>query len=316
MPANVFLLHPAGGMPSTWFGALLGPLSGVWQVATVSEPERSEERRRDVMVRWTVASDGAELAAMTLWDHGATAVAEADGPSSTVVLTASYPTAEAAMRVAGELGAGTEDVDPGWRDAWKAHAEPVEVGAHLLVAPAWRSVPVAGDRLVLEIDSGPCFGSGTHPSTRLILRLLAEHPPAGAVVLDVGTGSGILAVAAARLGAEEVVAVDLDPEAVAVTAANAERNGVSLLVHPSTTPVDSLDVTADVALVNVTAAVHAEVGPRVVTRVKAGGWLYVAGLLPGQWTHVAASYAGCDVMDRPELDGWVGAVLRCRADSD
>jgi len=264
----------------------------------------------DLVVRVPVATGdpvAAEVAALCLWDLGATAVGEEPGH-----LVASFPTAEAARTVAAELGASLEEVDAGWRDAWKEYAEAVEVGDWLLVAPAWRPVPVAGDRLVLEIDPGPCFGSGSHASTRLLLQLLAARPPVGATVLDVGTGSGILAVAAARLGAERVVAVDVDPAAVTVTTANADRNGVRDLVAASTTPVEAVQVTADLALVNVTAGVHAELGPVTVPRVRPGGELLLAGLLPGQWRHVAASYHGCDLVERPELDGWVGARLRRR----
>jgi ribosomal protein L11 methyltransferase len=269
----------------------------------------------DVVVRWAIPAADAELAALALWDHGATAVSESSGPEAesgeeaTIVLVASYPTAAAAAEVAAVLGAETEVVDPSWRDAWKAYAAPVEISRDLIVVPAWRPVAVAGSRLVLEIDSGPCFGSGSHASTRLILQLLAARPPVGETILDVGTGSGILAVAAARLGAAGVVAVDIDPAAVAVTEANAERNGVTNRVRASNTRVGDLLTTFDGAMINVTAGVHAELGRAVVALVRPGGWLYVAGLLPGQWPHVAGAYAGCLAAAEPELDGWVGVIL-------
>jgi ribosomal protein L11 methyltransferase len=261
----------------------------------------ADEDGRDVVVRWVVPAVDAELAALALWDHGATAVSESATPQGgAIVLVASYPTAAAAIDVATILGADTEVVDPQWRDAWKTYAEAVEIGTEVVVVPAWRPVPVGGNRLVLEIDSGPCFGSGSHASTRLILQLLATRPPVGETVLDVGTGSGILAVAAARLGAAGVTAVDVDPAAVVVTE----------LIRASTTPLRDLQATFDGAMVNVTAAVHAELGGAVVSLLKPGGWLYVAGLLPGQWPHVAGAYAGCGVTDEPELDSWRGVVLR------
>lgn len=271
----------------------------------------------DLVVRVPVTAEAgldpvaaAELASLRLWDLGATAVGEQSGPDGTLSLVASFPTPQAARTVAASLGVAAEEVAPDWRDAWREYAEAVEVAGGLLVAPSWRPVALAGDRLVLEIDPGPCFGSGTHASTRLLLQLLAAHPPLGATVLDVGTGSGILAVAAARLGAERVVAVDVDPAAVTVAAANADRNGVGGVVAASVTPIGALEVTADLAVVNVTAGVHAEVGPATVERVRPGGELLLAGLLPGQWRHVAGAYGGCDVIERPELDGWVGARLR------
>ena len=270
----------------------------------------------DLVVRRPSSRSRAELAALELWDLGATAVEErdaeerpAEGGEEAVVLVASFPTPAAARAVAAELGLEVEAVPLGWRDEWKRHAVAVEAGPAIVVAPAWRPVTVAGDRLLLEIDPGPCFGSGSHPSTRLILQLLAERPPAGLTVLDVGTGSGILAVAAARLGATRVVAVDIDPDAVAVTRANSRRNGVEDQVEVSTTDIGGVAEIADLALVNVTAGVHAELGAAVAARVRAGGQLLLAGLLPGQWRHVAGAYPGCEVTARPELDGWAGAVL-------
>jgi ribosomal protein L11 methyltransferase len=265
---------------------------------------------RDVVVLWPVERAEAELAALELWDRGATAVEERDTGAGSVLLVASYPAPNAARVVAAQLELDTELVPGGWRDAWKRHAVAIEVGPSIVVTPAWRPVPVADGRLVVEIDPGPCFGSGSHASTRLILELLAADPPVGSVVLDVGTGSGILAVVAARLGAARVVAVDLDPEAPAVTEANARRNAVDDQIEVSTTDVGDLDVVADLALVNVTAGVHIEAAGAVVDRVRPGGRLLLAGLLPGQWRHVADAYAGCEVVALPELDGWVGAVLR------
>jgi ribosomal protein L11 methyltransferase len=264
----------------------------------------------DIVVRWPVLSGAAELAALELWDRGATAVEERPADGDGVVLVASYPTPRAARLVAATLELDTETVPPGWRDEWKRHAVSVEVGTSIVVAPAWRPVPVVADRLVLEIDSGPCFGSGSHASTRLILQLLAEEPPAGLTVLDVGTGSGILAVAAARLGASRVIAIDLDPESPAVTDANARRNGVDDRIEASTTDLAALGDMVDLALVNVTAGVHDGLAAAVIAHVLPGGRILVAGLLPGQWQHVADAYGTCEVVTLPELDGWVGAVLR------
>ncbi len=270
----------------------------------------------DVVVRWTVAAADAELAALALWDHGATAVGESPAGGHDVALTASYPTAEAARLVASELGsrAGrveSVEVDGAWRDAWRAHATTVVVDGGLVVAPTWTEVerPDAG-RTLLRIDPGHCFGSGSHPSSRLILGLLAADPPDDLQVLDVGTGSGILAVAAAVLGATMVVGVDIDPASPAVVAANAGSNGVADRVRAATTPVEDLPAGAyDLALVNVTAGVHVELAAATLRAVRPGGRLLLAGLLPGQWRHVAGAYPGREVVTLPELDGWAGAVL-------
>lgn len=270
----------------------------------------------DLTVEVSVPSDQAELAADELWQAGATAVALHDAGSTTRVV-ASYPTADAARLVTAELahrGAALVEVDPAWRDAWKQFAQPVEVGSRLTVAPAWREVAVGapGDnRVVLRIDPGDCFGSGSHPSTRLILAALDRDPPSVSdAVLDVGCGSGILAVAAARLGAGSVTAVDIDPAAIDVTAANAAANGVGDRITASATPINEVAGSFDLALVNVTGGVQATLAAEVVRLTRPGGRILVAGLLPGQWRHVAGAYAGAAVTTRTELEGWEGVELR------
>lgn len=263
----------------------------------------------DLVVHWGVATERAELAAEELWDRGATAVElRPDGAGTTLV--ASFPTSDAATTVAGEIGGHVVEVAPDWADAWRAHAEPVHVGG-LVVAPAWRDVAITG-ATVVRIDPGPCFGSGTHPSTRLLLGLLAARPPCDLAVADVGAGSGILAVAAAVLGAASVQAVDIDPASAAIIGGNASRNGVAPAVRAWTGSADSLEGPVDLALVNVTAAVHVTLAPAVGDVVAPGGRILLAGLLPGQWRHVAGAYPGCEVVAEPELDGWVGADLRLR----
>lgn len=278
-------------------------------------PDRRHRERpltADLVVELTVPLSDAELAADTLWASGATALEWRDGAAN-ATLVASFPTPDAARLVAVEVGGRLVEVDPGWRDAWRAFARPVEVGARLLVAPGWRDVPVGGGRLVLAIDPGGSFGSGSHPSTRMVLAALDRTPPAGLRVLDVGCGSGILSVAAARLGAAEVVGVDIEPEAVEVTAANAARNGVGEKVTALATPVAELAGRFDVALVNVTAAVHAALGAAVLERLEPGGRLVLAGLLPGQWRHVAGAYPRTTVVERLALDGWEGVELAAPA---
>ena len=261
----------------------------------------------DIVVELTVPEEVAELSADRLWGSGATALEWRDG-TGTVTLIASFPTSDAATTVAAEVGGVARAVDDSWRDVWKRYAQPVEVGG-LVVAPAWRDVDV-GDGVAVRIEPGWSFGSGTHPSTRLILAALDRDPPVGLRVLDVGSGSGILSVAAALLGAAEVEAIDIDDEAVRAGRANAAANGVGERVRVSATPVEALTGTWDVGLVNVTAAVHAAIGVHVAPLVRPGGRLVLAGLLPGQWRHVAGAYPATTVLDRPELEGWEGVVLR------
>jgi ribosomal protein L11 methyltransferase len=144
----------------------------------------------------------------------------------------------------------------------------------------------------------------------MILAALDRRPPEpDGAVLDAGCGSGVLSVAAALLGARRVVAVDIDPAAVEATSANARTNGVAGRVDARLGSVGSVAGPFDLALVNVTAGVHAAIGPDVVVRLAAGGRIVLAGLLPGQWRHIEGSYPGAVVVEQLELDGWEGLEL-------
>jgi ribosomal protein L11 methyltransferase len=268
----------------------------------------------DLLVRLVVPASQVDVAVDRLWTSGATAVEEraSDVPAGAVTLLAGFPTPEAARAVAGALipwRAEVEEVDDGWRDVWKRFAQPIEVET-LVVAPAWRPVDAGDGRLVLSIDPGGCFGSGTHPTTRLLLAQLVRRIAPGSSVFDVGTGSGILAVAAASLGAGRVVAVDIDPDAARVAAVNAAANHVASRVEVSTSPAASVTGRFDLVLANLTAATLASLAGVLVGAVGSGGLLLVSGMLPGQWDHISDRFAPLEVEQMLELEGWVGVVLR------
>jgi ribosomal protein L11 methyltransferase len=188
----------------------------------------------------------------------------------------------------------------------------VRAGRHVLLQPAWLPVGDAaaeGDVIVL-LDPGRSFGSGSHPSTRLVLAALEDVIGGGERVLDVGCGSGVLAVAAARLGAASVVAVDIDPEAIEVTAANAARNGVAEQVAASTESLEELDGTFDVVLANIGVRVLTDLAGALVEAVGAGGTLVLAGLLEDQADGVVAACVGTTELSKPVEDGWAAPVLR------
>ena len=113
-----------------------------------------------------------------------------------------------------------------WAEAWKVHYQPVRIGQHLLIRPRWVEMEAQPDDVVISLDPGMAFGTGTHPTTQLCLEALEAHVQHGYQVLDLGCGSGILAIAAAKLGASQVIGFDIDPIAVKATIENAEDNGV------------------------------------------------------------------------------------------
>lgn len=120
--------------------------------------------------------------------------------------------------------------DSEWKDNWKQYFKPKKVGKRIVVKPTWEEYEKSGDDIVIEIDPGMAFGTGTHETTSLCLKLMEDYMKAGDKVLDVGSGSGILSIAGAYLGAEDVLAIDIDPEAVRVTGENVALNNCQNIV--------------------------------------------------------------------------------------
>lgn len=265
--------------------------------------------------RFVVDAGDAELVADRLWLHGATAVGERP-LGSLVELEAGFPTVDAAADAVEALGIrGAEVVDAGPAlaaalDAWTAHARPVRVeGLH--VRPSWLAAdddpPAPGERVVV-VDPSRAFGSGSHPSTRACLRAVARFAGPGTAVLDVGCGSGVLAVAAAVVGARRVVAVDVDPVAVAATLANAGRNRV--LVDARVGSAADVEGRFDLVLANVGAAVALSVAPALAARCTPGGRVVVAGLYEDRAGELEEGLdaAGFVVDDRRVEDGWATCI--------
>ena len=182
-----------------------------------------------------------------------------------------------------------ELADEDWSLSWKQHWQPDPVGQTLLILPAWLSVPEEhAQRLVLTMDPGSAFGTGSHPTTRLCLEALEATPPAGKRVADLGCGSGVLGLAALGLGAREVIAVDTDSLAIRATAENAELNGLSpeaLLVRQGSleTLEDLLGSRpADLLLCNILAPVIEALAPGFQSVLSADGRGLLSGLLVEQ----------------------------------
>ncbi|MBL8343257.1 MAG: 50S ribosomal protein L11 methyltransferase [Rubrivivax sp.] len=198
--------------------------------------------------------------------------------------------------------------DEDWVRLTQAQFEPVPITPTFYIVPSWHEPP-AGAEVVLRLDPGLAFGTGTHATTRMCLRWLARHAAAAAQrwssVLDYGCGSGILAIAAARLGAGAVHAVDIDPAAVRATLDNAARNGVVLHVGLP----DAAGVAAGrhaLVLANILATPLKLLAPVLAGHLAPGGRLVMAGILERQADELRAAYAPylpVDVLDRD--DGWV-----------
>jgi len=181
--------------------------------------------------------------------------------------------------------------DQDWTRAWMDQFQPMRFGRRLWIYP-WNIEPPAddADAIVVRLDPGLAFGTGTHPTTALCLEWLDAIDLAGLTVIDYGCGSGVLAIAALKLGAARVVGVDNDPQALAASRDNAERNGVSERLQ-LLTPAEFVEAPADALVANILAGPLAELASRFSSCVKPGGALALSGILRGQEIELVERYA-------------------------
>jgi ribosomal protein L11 methyltransferase len=221
------------------------------------------------------------------------------------------------LRVLDEVFAGLANVEvhveaieeKDWGKTWRAHYEAVEVGRSLLVRPSWKPATGGHDRLEVIIDPSMAFGTGTHFTTVGCLEALEDALDGrpGATVLDLGTGTGILAIAAARLGADSTLGVDTDPEAVVVAQRNLEINGVQQSVTVRHGDLAGVDGTFDVVLANILAPVLCDLAGELAAHMNPGASLVVSGLLVDQEEEVrrALTAAGVEISNRRSDGEWV-----------
>jgi ribosomal protein L11 methyltransferase len=197
--------------------------------------------------------------------------------------------------------------DEDWLEAWKATITPIHVG-RFLVRPTW-SDATALDAITIALDPGMAFGTGLHPTTQQCLEAVSYLDLEGLRVLDVGTGSGILAIAAAKRGAREVVGVDTDPLAVRAARENAEANRVAVAVHEGSAA--EVEGTFDVVLANLVGPVLVDVAPHLRARLATSGSLVSAGITTLAERDVLAAFVaeGLGVVDRDERADWVRLIL-------
>jgi ribosomal protein L11 methyltransferase len=189
-----------------------------------------------------------------------------------------------------------------WVRLTQAQFDPIRISDRLWIVPTWHDAPNA-EAINIVLDPGLAFGTGSHPTTRLCLRWLDAHLQAGESLLDYGCGSGILAIAAAKLGAARVWGVDLDPQAVQSAQDNAAANAVDAAFF---VPASAPDTVADVVIANILTNPLKALMPLLAARVRVGGRIVLSGILVEQADAVMAIYAEQFVMHRwGEDEGWV-----------
>ncbi len=192
--------------------------------------------------------------------------------------------------------------DKDWVRAWMDQFEPMRFGQRLWIVPSWHTPPEA-DAVNLMLDPGMAFGTGTHPTTSLCLTWLDQHAPVGLNVIDYGCGSGVLALAAQKLGANKVRGTDIDPQAITASEQNAERNQADidfkLVKNFQADP-------ADLLVANILAGPLKELAPEFIRLLKPGGTLVLSGLLTNQAAELISFYhqQGFALLEQQDLDDW------------
>lgn len=283
------------------------------------------------------AHEATEAVANFLWEVGATGVIEEEDRAFRGLRAFFPPPSDPAAlrdRLTGyldelraldiPLGSGEVEVRllPGeaWADLWRSHFRPLPIGRRLLVCPPWEApagpppVGPAGPRTVVLIEPGRAFGNGSHATTRGCLELLERALDAVPVarLLDVGTGSGVLAIAAARLGVHDVRAIDSDPDAVAAATANAARNDVAGRVSVELGSLETwVGPPADLVLANLLGSAHVALAPALARRSAAAGCLIAGGLLVHEVPAVVGAFVpeGFHLVELVEHEGWATLFL-------
>ena len=178
--------------------------------------------------------------------------------------------------------------DKDWEREWMDNFHPIKFGKRLWVCPSWRDIPDPTAVNVM-LDPGLAFGTGTHPTTALCMQWLDQHIESEQTVVDFGCGSGILGIAALKLGAKRVVGIDIDPQAIEASTANAARNNVSGQIELYL-PKDQPQLQADVVVANILAGPLADLSQIISGYVKPGGLLALSGILQSQAQSVIAAY--------------------------
>jgi len=207
-----------------------------------------------------------------------------------------------------------------WSETWKSFFKPLIIGKNIVVKPTWETYEPKPGQVVIEIDPGRAFGTGKHPSTALCLEIIElivsessrkKGDPVTSV-LDVGTGSGILGIAAALLGARRVLGLDIDPQAIEVAEENLRRNGVEGIMSVSSTPLHRLDEIYDLVIANLTAPVINQMAASLSRCVSPKGWLVLSGILNEQMEEVVKSFQAhyFNMIESWSSEEWLAILLK------
>lgn len=222
---------------------------------------------------------------------------------------------EALKKALAELGVDNVTSEPlvevDWENEWKKFFKPRRVGEHFVVRPTWETFEAQPSDKIIILDPGQAFGTGDHPTTRNCLAYLEKYVQPGRDVLDLGCGSGILAVGAKLLQAGEVCAIDIDPISIEVAKENFERNEVEVLTAVGNVLTLQFESEWDIVVSNIISATLINLAPDAAYSLRSGGTWIVSGIISQNWADVkkAAEKQGLDYIEHVEEDGWVAGVF-------
>ena len=250
--------------------------------------------------------------------HGCPGTLEQDTPPALISYIAEVPGSSARIKAltddlfeSGAIAVSTEDFpEENWSENWKQYFTTRHVGK-VVIRPTWEPYEPKGSDVVVSLDPGQAFGTGDHPTTRLCLDLIQKVVMEGKGVADVGCGSGILAIAAAKLGSATVFASDIDPRSVEIAKENATLNDVQIPMVDAP-GFDALQGEYDVLMSNIITATLIRLAPSARNYIKPGGCWIVSGIIRANWEDLKTAVVaeGFRLENKEEEDDWVGAIFR------
>ncbi len=211
------------------------------------------------------------------------------------------------------IGLNEED----WANAWKAYYKPIKIGQRMVIVPAWEKYEAAEGELIVRMDPGMAFGTGTHETTRLVIGLLEKYTTPGVRMLDVGTGSGILAICASKLGAGECKAYDIDPMSVRVARENIKDSGLTNITCDQSDLLRSVDLDGGkygLVCANIVADIIIRMTPDVHKYIADDGVLLASGIIMERSSDVVNCFEahGFEIVERAEENGWCALAVKLR----
>lgn len=279
-------------------------------------------------VHMQVPAAAAEEASLLLFRLGASGVEERDATTldksldaGTTLLVAHFDDDDRAQIVAAAApypAAVVYIIGDDWKHRWREFFKPSRVGEHFIIRPSWEEATIGPDDHEIVIDPGQAFGTGTHPTTRLVLSLLEGRVAGGELVLDVGCGSGILGVGTLLLGAQHVTAIDIDDESMEATRENAERNGVLSRISVAKTPIGQVkgprgEKQFPIVVANIESRVLFPLVDLISSRVAPGGLLILSGLLAPEEEEAKETYDPLAHETTVREGDWIAMVFRTRS---